>query len=149
MQDQGKHEEAIGHYDETIHLNPQHAPSYNNRGNAKYVLGRHEAAIADYNEAVRLNPQHDKAYCNRGITKGVLGRHNEAIADFNETIRINPQYADAYYNRGNANKENRDYEKARGDLQRAFELATEQGNQKLAQVARSLLDQLPPASRKD
>ena len=35
------------------------------------------------------------------------------------------------------------------DLQRAFELATEQGNQELAQNARRLLDELPPTGGED
>ena len=36
FQDQGKHEEAIKHYDEAIRSKPQDADAYNNRGNAKF-----------------------------------------------------------------------------------------------------------------
>ena len=52
-------------------------------------------------------------------------------------------------NRGIANKEIKAYEKARADLQRASELATEQGNPELAQAAQRLLDKLPPAVSED
>ncbi|MDE0146477.1 MAG: tetratricopeptide repeat protein [Nitrospira sp.] len=145
FQDQGKHEEAIKHYDEAIRINPQDADAYNNRGNAKFVLGLHREAIADCDRAININPQFAKAYYNRGNAKGKLEKYEEAIADFNEAIRLNPQDAAACYNRGIANKEIGDYKKARADLQRALELATEQGNQALAQIARSLLDELPPA----
>ena len=145
----GRHEEALEDYDEAIRINSQYAQAYCNRGTVKLTLDQHDEAIEDYNEAIRINPQFAKAYYNRGIAKGMLGWYEEAIADFNETIRINPQYAEAYYNRGNANKEVGEYKKARVDLERALELAMEQGNQELAQVARSLLDELPPAGGDD
>jgi len=145
----GRHEEAIEDYDEAIRINSQYAQAYCNRGTVKLTLGQHDEAIEDYNEAIRINPQFAKAYYNRGIAKGMLGWYEEAIADFNETIRISPQFAEAYSNRGNANKEIGKYKKARDDLQRAFELATEQNNQALAQHAQDLLDRLPPADGED
>ena len=64
--------------------------------------------------------------------------------DFNQAIRINPQYAEAYCNGGITNKAIGEYQKAHTDLERAFDLATQQGNQELAQDARRLLDDLPP-----
>ena len=141
----GRHEEAIADYDQTIRINPQYAQAYYNRGNAKGELGRHEEAIADYDQAIRINPQYAQAYCNRGTAKNVLGGHKDAIVDYNEAIRINPKIAKAYCGRGIANIAIEEYEKARADLQRAFELATEQSNQELARAARALLDQIPPA----
>ena len=139
----GRHEAAITDHNEAIRINPQYAAAYNDRGIAKDALGRHHEAIADYDQAIRINPQYAVAYTNRGNAKGMLGRYEEAIADFNEASRINPQFAATYCNRGNANKEIGEYEKARPDFQRALELATEQGNQQLAQAARRLLDELP------
>ena len=145
----GRHEEAIADYDQAIRINPQYAEAYYNRGNAKGELDRHEEAIADYDQAIRINPQYAQAYCNRGTAKNVLGGHKDAIVDYNEAIRINPKIAKAYCGRGIANIAIEEYEKARADLQRAFELATEQGNQKFAQAAQALLDQLPPAGSED
>ncbi len=145
----GRHEEAIADYDQAIRINPQYAQAYCNRGTTKLALGQYDEAIADYDQAIRINPRFAQAYYNRGNAKGMLGRYEEAIANFNEAIRIKPQFAEAYYNRGNANKEIGEYEKARADSQRALELATEQGNQELAQAARRLLDELPPVGGKD
>ena len=141
----GQHDQAIADYDQTIGINPQDAEAHNNRGSAKGTLGRYEEAIADFNQAIHINPQSAEAYYNRGTAKGELGRHEEAIADFNEAIHIKPQFAEAYNNRGNANKEIGEYEKAHTDLKRAFELATEQGNQMLVQNAQRLLSELPSA----
>ncbi len=108
--------------------------------------GKHKKAIEHYDQAISLSPQIAQSYNNRGIAKGKLKKYEEAIADFNEAIRLNPKYAEAYHGRGNIYKEIGEYEKARADFQRAFELATEQGKQALAQDARKLLDELPPAS---
>ena len=145
----GLYRDAIADCDRAIHLNPQYAAAYYNRGAAKLALGLHHDAIADCDRAIHLNPQYTSAYYNRGTTKHALGRHHEAIADYDQAIRINPQYARAYYGRGNIYKEIEKYENARVGLQRAFELATEQSNQALAQDAQRLLDELPPASGED
>ena len=145
----GLHHDAIADCNRAIHINPQHAAAYYNRGTAKLALGLHHDAIADCDRAIHINPQYAAAYYNRGTAKGVLDRYEEAIADFNEAICINPQYAEAYNNRGRAYKAIERYERARADFQRALELATEQGNQALAQAVRSLLDELPPSGGKD
>ena len=145
----GFHHDAIADCDRAIHLNPQYTAAYYNRGTAKGMLDRYEEAIADFNEAICINPQYAEAYNNRGTAKGMLDRYEEAIADFNEAICINPQYAEAYNNRGRAYKAIERYERARADFQRALELATEQGNQALAQAVRSLLDERPPAGGED
>lgn len=122
FQEKGEYEEAIKHYDQAIRINSQFAEAYNNRGNAKDLLGRHEEAIADYDEAIRINPQIAQAYYNRGKTKDVLGRHKEAIADYNEAIHINPQFAQAYYNRGNAKGELDRHEEAIADYDQAIRI---------------------------
>ena len=145
----GLYRDAIADCDRAIHLNPQYTAAYYNRGTAQHALGRHHEAIADYDQAIRINPQYTAAYYNRGTAQHALGRHHEAIADYDQAIRINPQYTRAYYGRGNIYKEIEKYENARVGLQRAFELATEQGNQALAQDAQRLLDELPPASGED
>ena len=141
----GQHHDAMADYDQAIHIKPQFAEAYYGRGTTKFALGRHDQAIADYDQAIRINPQYAQAYNNRGTAKSALLRYEEAIVDYSETIRINPQFAQAYYGRGITHKAIGAREKARADFQRALELATEQGNQALAQNAQRILEQLPPA----
>jgi len=97
----GHYEKSIDNYDEAIRLNPNYAEIYNNRGNAKRVLGDQEGAIYDYTESIRLkNPKLHLPYNNRGIAKSNLGDRHGAIADYDEAIRLKLDYADAYNNRG-------------------------------------------------
>ena len=140
----GRHAAAIADFDQAIRMNPHDAAAYFNRGNAKGALGRHDEALADLDQAIRMNPHDAKAYYNRGNAKGALGRPDEAIVAFDKAVRIDLELTEAYYGRGVACKEIGAYERARAGLQRALELATEQGNQELAQKARRLMDELPP-----
>ena len=87
-------------FNETIRLNPQYAPAYNNRGNAWNSIGDYDRAIADFSEAIRLNPRDALAYNNRGLALRLKGDSDRAIADYSEAIRLNPKYAWAYLNRG-------------------------------------------------
>ena len=48
-------EEAFSAYDKALHLKPDSAVVYNNRGATKALLEQYEDAITDYNEALRLN----------------------------------------------------------------------------------------------
>ena len=47
-------ENSLGAYDLAIHLKPDFAEAYNNRGNAKVNSGKYAAAIADYDKAIHF-----------------------------------------------------------------------------------------------
>ena len=53
---QGEHEEAIQHYEEALHLRPNHAKTHNNLGFALGKRADFAAAIRHFKEAVRLRP---------------------------------------------------------------------------------------------
>ena len=138
---QGKHKDAIAAYDQAMHLDPDNAADYNNRGTPKNALGRHEDAIADYNQAIRLKPDNDLAYFNRGNAKNALGHHEAAIADYNQTIRLQPNFAQAYFNRGITKDEMGRIDEARQDFEKARDLAHKAGNDSLiASVEQRLRD---------
>jgi len=58
---QGKLDEAIYQFRESIRISPGYAKAYNNLGNALLYQGRLEEAIASYREALRLNPDYTLA----------------------------------------------------------------------------------------
>ena len=100
--EEGKIDEAIDHFNQAIHITPNYADNYNNRGYAYAKLGRYQPAIDDYNKAIILKPDLADAYNNRGAAYTKLGRHDRAGVDYEEAIRLNPDLADSYYNGGRA-----------------------------------------------
>ena len=119
---QKEYEKSIGHYTQAIQLNPNHAPTYYNRGLAYYKMDEADDAFADFNKAIELNPNYAEAYSNRGIVYYKKGEFEHAIEDYTKAIELNPNYAPAYNNRGIAYRHGGNYERAIEDCARAIEL---------------------------
>ena len=113
---------AIEYLNEAIHLQPDYAEAYNNRGNAYTNPGQHQRAIQDFNEAIRLKPDFAMAYYNRGNAYESLGQKQRAIQDYNEAIRLKPDYVVAYNNRGNAYTDLGQHQRAIQDFNEAIRL---------------------------
>ena len=118
----GQYESAIADYDIAIHLKPDYAIAYNDRGVVKGKLGEYKAAIEDYDEAIRLKPDCVVTYYNRGRTKDQLKQDSAAIEDYNIAIDLAPDYADAYYNRGVVKGKLGEYKAAIEDYDKAIDL---------------------------
>ena len=88
LMDAGRFEDAIGDYNNAIHLNGSAVEAYINRGNAKRSLRRVEEALADFNTAVHLDPQAAHAYGNRGSALVELGRVTEAVSAFEKALEL-------------------------------------------------------------
>jgi tetratricopeptide (TPR) repeat protein len=52
----GRNDHAIADFNEALRLNPSHASSYFNRGNAMRAKGMIREAIADYLKVLEINP---------------------------------------------------------------------------------------------
>ena len=146
-QDIDKHAKAIVDFSKAIALNPQMASAYGNRGCSNRCLDKHMEAIADLTKAISIEPQMDEAYYIRALANYEAGNYPEAIADFNTVLRVDSRQADAaiYRGRGAAHAALQQWTQARADLQRAYDMSTEQGDDVLARDARHELDALPPA----
>ena len=94
----GKHEEAIGCYDEAIRKDPS-SGVYNNKGVSLAALSKHEEAIGCYDEAIRMDTDNVNAYYNKGNSLSALGKHEEAIGCYDEEIRKDPS-SGVYNNKG-------------------------------------------------
>ena len=136
LAEEGKIEEAIGHYGKAISataITSYHTAAYNSRGALYAKLGRYQLAMEDYNEAIRLNRDCAECYYNRGTIYGDLGHHQMAIQDYSEAIRLKPDYLYAYGNRGIAYFIQGDNELGCCDANKTCEL----GDCKILEVAKS------------
>ena len=56
----GRTQEAIGHFEEALRINPDSADAHYNLGAALARLGRVPEAIAQYEQALRIKPDDDE-----------------------------------------------------------------------------------------
>lgn len=110
----------IAYYSKSIALSPQHAASYNNRGDAFQALGREDEAFQDFSSAIQLNPDFAPAFINRGNIYQNRGKNEQAIQDFSQAIQLEPKYTLAYNNRGMSFKNLSRYEEALEDFNQAI-----------------------------
>ncbi len=96
------YERAIADYTHAIHMQPNYAEAYNNRGYAAYWQGQYPDAIADYDRAITLRPIYPFADNNRGAASMASGDSQRAISDFDQALQQPPDLVQAYSNRGNA-----------------------------------------------
>ena len=82
LQEQGRREEAIIEYDQSIRLDSTNPVAYRARGFAYFISRRHDDAIQDYSAAIRLEPEDFKAYFGRGLAYANLGQHGRALDDY-------------------------------------------------------------------
>ena len=123
--DGNQEEKAIYAYNQAIHLNPEYAHAYYNRGIAKGALGQHESEIADFDETLQLAPDFAKAYFLRGFAKVILNRYRSAVADFDVSIQLNIDDSlmyIAYFLRGYSKYTLRFYEDTIADFNEGIQL---------------------------
>jgi tetratricopeptide (TPR) repeat protein len=92
-------DEKIRFYSQAIHLKPDYAEAFNNRGVARKDKSDFEDALQDYNQAIRLNPKSARPFNNRANLRKNKGDLGGALEDYNEAIRLKPDYADLFRGR--------------------------------------------------
>ena len=97
---QGRHKEAIKHYQEALRIKPGWAEAHYNLGVAKAGQGEFEEAIEAYSESIRLEPNSPKTHNNMANALLSLGRVDSAIEHYFEAIKDRPDYANAHSNLG-------------------------------------------------
>jgi tetratricopeptide (TPR) repeat protein len=115
-------EDQIRCYSEAIHLDPEYAAAFNNRGAARRNRGDMEGALQDYNEAIRLKRDMSEVFYNRGNILSGSGDLDGAIKDYDDAIRLRPNYAAAFNNRGNSRARKGDLDGSLQDLTEAIRL---------------------------
>src|SRR6516164_757312 len=92
----GNHAEAVGQIDVALKINPNAAPTHNNRGIALQELKRFDEALASYDRALAVKPDYAEAFNNRGIALQELKRLEEALASYDRALAAKADHAHAF-----------------------------------------------------
>ena len=95
---QGRFDEAITQFKETLAIDPNHANAHNNLGLAYDGKGMLDEAIAAFNKTLAINPRLAEAHNNLGNTFRKKGMLDEAISEYKEALIIHPSMAEAHHN---------------------------------------------------
>lgn len=98
----GRLENAIGHFDAALAIQPDFPEALCSGGYILQITGHAEGALAFYGRAVELAPDYFDALYNRGCLFFSLLRLPEAIADFERAAALQPADAAAAANLGTA-----------------------------------------------
>jgi tetratricopeptide (TPR) repeat protein len=102
LADEGRVDEAMGHYREALAVQPNFAEAHNSLAIALARQGRFDEAIPEFKAAVDLAPAAPLTHYDLGFALAANGRLGEAIAQYSEAIRQDPGYIEALTKRGDA-----------------------------------------------
>ncbi len=102
LNDRGKTDEAMAHYQRAIELRPSYAEAHYNLGRLLAQNGQLDNAVTHYEKALEINPADAEAWNNLGVTLFGIGRVDDAIAHYQGALKIRPDYAEASCNLANA-----------------------------------------------
>ncbi len=98
LNDAGKDRQALQHYRDALHINPNSAHAHLNFANALLAQGEIDEASRHFFLTLRLNPDFAQAHNNLGIALMRKGKIMDAIFHFRKALGKNPNYADAARN---------------------------------------------------
>ncbi len=109
---QGRTEEAVLHYHQTISINPDFADAYINLGNVYQMQGQTGEALSQYLQAVKRIPENAGLHYNLGLVYEKQGEIEKAIAHFQKAVVLKPDYEAAYFKLGLALFQKNDFDGA-------------------------------------
>jgi tetratricopeptide (TPR) repeat protein len=98
MEERGKTQEAVAHYQSILALDSSHAPACINLGTIQYNQRQFIEAENLYRRATIADPKYALAFFDLGNVLDELQRLPEAIEAYTMAIHLVPQYGDAHYN---------------------------------------------------
>jgi len=102
LNDTGKADEAIRHYEIALQKDPPEPEGiYNNMALVLASVGRNQEAIERYSEALRINPDYADAHINLGAVLARQGKIEDAFHHYFDAIRLEPNSEKGHYNLGN------------------------------------------------
>jgi Tfp pilus assembly protein PilF len=124
-QQKGDLQQAIGHYEKALHLEPLFYPALNNLGAIYERQGDHKRAEGVLLKALEANPHDGEAYINLGHVLFEEGRYAEARPRLEEGLKRSPNSATGRFFLGSINLKLGDFSGAESNLKRACALDPE------------------------
>ncbi|CAN6596574.1 hypothetical protein TRVA0_001S02960 [Trichomonascus vanleenenianus] len=109
-------------------------------GNEMYKREEYEGAVEEYTKAIRLDPDNPIYYTNRALALNKLKKYVDTIADCDSALEKDEKSFKAYYYKGLAQSELDRLSGAGTNLQKAYELAIDQGSASAAIICREILN---------
>ena len=119
---QGRLQEAAGHLEHALAIEPEFAEAHNNLGAVLLQEGRLEAATARIERALELDPAYAEAYDNLGLVRFRQGRLDDAAAAFAKAVEMAPDYAQGHYDLGTVRLQQGRAQDAAAQLETALDL---------------------------
>lgn len=96
----GRHQEALLHYERAIRMVRRPSYAWTSRGVAMKYLGRLDDALRCHENAIRLDPENEVAWCNLGTAYFKKAELEKALECYDKAIEVRPRYAIAWNNKG-------------------------------------------------
>jgi Flp pilus assembly protein TadD len=97
---EGRHEQALAHYERAARLRPTLLIPDVNRGASLLALGRYNEAIEVYSRVIRLEPECVQAEIGLANALALTGQLDKALSHYLRAIEINPNQSLTHYNIG-------------------------------------------------
>ena len=94
---QGRYEEALQAFDQSIQMNPNYAESWNYKGMVLLLTYKYEEAIKCFEVAIALDPSFATTWNNKAEALYAMGRYDEAIMACDRAIQLDPRSPNAWY----------------------------------------------------
>jgi protein O-mannosyl-transferase len=117
---QGRTEEAIGEYRESLRLNPNYENAHFNLANVLLQKGEFTEAIDQFQEVLKLLPGRVESRYGLGNAYFQTGRLDEAIEQYQQILAIAPTYGDARNNLGTSLLQKGEVDEAIAQFQQAL-----------------------------
>ena len=123
---EGRYEEAVTCFGNTVRLNPKAADAYDEMGTAYRQMSRIAESVSCYRRALEIDDRYVPAHNNLGLALKDCGEINGAIDCFRRAAEIDPNGVEVYINLGLALQQRGDREAAVSTFRRVIRLAPEQ-----------------------
>ena len=119
---QGKPEEALKKFDESIILNPSDPNTWNNKATVLMNLGRYDEALECLDKSIEIDPGNVFTHTARATFLVKIGKFEEALKITKSVVKKQPDFLDAWFFQGIALDGLGRYEEAAESYKRVIQL---------------------------